>query len=64
MADLVDRLRSEVTIGSGTVSPLRIEAADEIERLTGAFLIVLALMKAGHWGLAKSALEDALSEGE
>jgi len=36
MADLVERLRHEVTVGSGTVTPLRHEAADEIARLRAA----------------------------
>lgn len=33
MADLVERLREEVTVGSGQVTPLRFETAAELERL-------------------------------
>ena len=33
MTDIVHRLRREVTVGSGVVTPLRLEAASEIERL-------------------------------
>lgn len=31
--DIVERLRTEVNIGSSIVTPLRLKAADEIERL-------------------------------
>jgi len=36
VADIVDRLRHQVTIGTGQVTPLRKEAAAEIERLRTA----------------------------
>lgn len=57
MADILKRLRTEVTIGSGQVTPLRVEAADEIERLREVLQAVEIMTATGEGLSPEAAIE-------
>lgn len=61
--DLKERLRHEVTVGSGTVSLLRLDAANRIEELEAALREIIADCEADYppsHGAIKYAARKAL----